>query len=133
MPDVIRAELVRDGRDPDWRLGWEEYLSSESRSSVQLAVKQARRVQEPDLRVYAEGLARRRLRSFRWSIAFAPLHVALVAVLIYMTCVLADPLQVWCWFFIAIACVWLFVVPVLALRRRRKLQAAVAANSDSAA
>ncbi len=133
MPDIIRSEIVRQGRDPDWRLGWEEYLSSDARSSVELAVKQADCVTDPDLRNYAEGLARRRLRSFRWSIAFAPFHIALVALWIYATCVLADPPQAWCWFYIALGLIWLLVVPVLGLRRRRKLEAAVAANSDSAA
>lgn len=133
MADVIRPELLREGRDPDWRLGWEEHLSSDARSSVVLAVKNAQRVQEPGLRIYAEGLARRRLRSSRWSMAFAPFHVALVGVWIYATCVLADPPQPWCWFYIALGLVWLSVVPIVALRRRRNLESAVAANSDSAA
>jgi len=133
MLDVIRPEMVRDGRDPDWRLGWEEYLSPDARSTIQLAVKNAERVQEADLRVYAEGLARRRLRSSRWSIAFATFHVALLALWIYATCVLPDPPQGWCWFYIALGLVWLLVVPVVVLRRRRNLEAAVAANSNSAA
>lgn len=113
--------------------GWEEYLSSDARSSVELAVKQADRVPDPDLRIYAEGLARRRLRSFRWSIAFAPFHLALVTVWIYATCVLADPPQAWCWFYSALGLLWPFVVPVVLVRRRRNLEAAVAANSDPAA
>ncbi len=62
MADVIRTELVGEGQDPDWRLGWEEYLSSEARQEVEDALKANRRVEDADLRMYAQGLARRRLR-----------------------------------------------------------------------
>ncbi len=132
MADIIRSELVREGQDPDWRLGWEEYLSSEARQEVEDTLKASLRVEDADLRIYAQGLARRQLRSFRWSLGFVPIHVALVGLWIYTTCVLADPPQAWCWFYIAIGLIWLFIAPFLVVRRRSHLEAAIRANSDPA-
>ena len=133
MANIIRPEFVRQGHDPDWRLGWEEQISAEERAEVKSALKQSRHVEDPNLRIYAEGLARRRLGSFRRSLAVIPLHVGLVAFWIYATCFVADPPRAWCWFDIAIGLLWLLVVPAIALRRYRTLKTALTVNSAEVA
>jgi hypothetical protein len=65
MTDVVSEDSLRDGRDPDWRIAWEEYLTAEARQTIELAVKRGRRVKDPELRLYAVGLAARALRSMR--------------------------------------------------------------------
>ena len=133
MANSIRRELVRQGRNPDWQRGWEQDLSPEARTEIRTALRERRRVRDPDLLDYAQGLARRRLRTFRWSLAFAPLHIGLVAAWIYATCVVANWAMGWCLFWVALGIVWLLVVPFIASRRLATLVGALQANSDSAA
>ncbi|MDQ3987479.1 MAG: hypothetical protein M3280_13405 [Actinomycetota bacterium] len=132
MADRIREDLVRDGRDPDWRLGWEEHLRPDQRRAVEDALKHQAPVADQALGAYAVGLARRRLRALKWSVALAPLHIGLVALWIYFTCVAADPPQVWCWIYIGIGIVWLVAVPMRVTQHRSRLNAAAVANESLA-
>lgn len=132
MTDRVKENYISEGRDPDWRLAWEENLSSEARTEIGQSLKERRRVANPDLLDYAQGLARRRLRSFRWSLAMVPLHMGLVTLWIYATCFIADPPQAWCWFYIGVGLLWLLLAPFLIRRRRSHLEAALKANENPA-
>lgn len=128
MSGRIRQDVLRDGRDPDWRLAWEEQLLSGQRRAVEDAVRKGAAVADSALRTYAVGLAKRRLRNLKWLTALIPLHLGLFAAWIYFTCVVADPRQFWCWIFVAIGLLWLIAVPWRVMNQRSRLIAAMEAN-----
>lgn len=131
MPDVVREAWVVEGRDPDWRIAWEEYLSAEARRRVETAVRAGRGIEDDDLRMYALGLARRSRRRERWMILLVPFHLALTGVWAYFACVLHALGSLPCWFWISTAVLWLTVVPFRLITRYRRLVAAERVNRDA--
>jgi positive regulator of sigma E activity len=129
MPDVVREAWITEGRDPDWRVAWEEYLSSEARQEVEDAVKAGRTVTDDDLRMYAVGLARKSMRQSRWMVLLVPLNLALVGVWIYFACVRHALGSLPCWFWATVGVLCVTALPLRLVTRYRRFAEAERANS----
>jgi hypothetical protein len=127
--DVVRQAWILQGREPDWRMGWEEYLSPESRREVENAVKRGRAVEDDDLRMYAVGLARKSMRRTRWMVLLVPVHLAIVSSWIYFACVRPSNGSFFCWFWVVIGILWLTFVPFRFVTQYRRMATAERANS----
>jgi hypothetical protein len=126
--DLEWDRLVSEGRDPEWRISWEEHLSREERQSVLAAVKSGRPVREENLRKYAAGYARRSLRSNRWRFGLIPVNVAVVALWIYLECFRHTSASLPCWFWVVGGFLWLFLLPAWLIIQRRQILRAQEAN-----
>jgi hypothetical protein len=57
-------DRIQQGRDPEWRLAFEDGLDDAAQTRVRRAVKNGASVSDPEEAVIAVGLARREERRF---------------------------------------------------------------------
>jgi hypothetical protein len=59
-------DRTRQGRNPEWRLAFEDRLGADARTHIRRAVKRGQGVPDPDEAAVAAGLTRREQRAVRW-------------------------------------------------------------------
>lgn len=129
--DAEWERLVSEGRDPAWRIAWEDHLSPKERRSVRTTVKARLPASEENLRRYAAGYARRLLRWNRRMTRLIPINVGVVGLWIYLACFTGSSESLPCWLWVIAGVLWLTLLPVWLVIQRRKLLRAVEANSPS--
>jgi hypothetical protein len=63
-------DRTRQGRNPEWRLAFEDRLGADARTHIRRAVKRGQGVPDPDEAAVAAGLARREQRAVLVQVAF---------------------------------------------------------------
>jgi hypothetical protein len=125
-------DRIRQGRDPEWRLAFEDRLDDAAQARVRRAVKNGARVSDPDEAVIAVGLARREERTvLRLGLILLPIQVAIAVV--WVSFFVAGRLHAaFGWFWVAVLFVLMGVVPFVLRRRRHVARRAVEANQQVA-
>jgi hypothetical protein len=130
---LVREDMVLQGRNPDWKIGWEEGLSAEDRQEVKRAVKQGGRVTDSRLAPFVFGVGAR-WRRWIWVIPVVGLfNLGLISVWIYVSCgVHFESLfyRFWCGFYVLMALISLIGIPLFLRHRYRRLKRAEAANRN---
>jgi MprA protease rhombosortase-interaction domain-containing protein len=124
--------LIQQGRDPEWRLAFEDRLDEAARARVRSAVKNGESVDEANQASIAAGLARREQRRvLLLGLVLLPvqLGVAVFWVRLFVTGRLPT---VFGWFWIAVLLMLIGVAP-FALRRRHQVASRAAAVNDQIA
>ena len=71
-------DKIQQGRDPEWRLAFEDRLDDAARVRVRRAVKNGSSVSDPDEAAIAVGLARREERTvLRLGLILLPVQIAI--------------------------------------------------------
>jgi hypothetical protein len=110
---------VFEGRDPWWRMAWEESLTAQERRRIRRAVRTGTRLNEPALEPVLIGLIARERRSLRWRWLLWPIQVTIPAAWLWATAVVHPSGWRWMWWpLLALAVVG---VPAAMLIRRRRL------------
>jgi hypothetical protein len=123
-------DRIRQGRNPEWRLAFEDRLGAEARSRIRRAVNRGQGIADPDEAAIAAGLARRDQRAFRrHGFIFLPLQVGITAV--WLAWMLDSERRVsvaflWLWVTIWVALVT--IGPVMLWRRFRIARRAAELN-----
>jgi hypothetical protein len=94
--------VIQQGRDPEWRLAFEDRLDEAARARVRSAVKNGECVDEPNRASIAAGLARRdSVGSCSWGLVLLPVQLG-VAVFWVRLFVTGRLPAVFGWFWIAV-------------------------------
>ena len=110
-------DLIQQGRDPEWRLAFEDRLDDAARARIRRAVKNGRSVDDPDQAAVAAGLARREQRRILLlGLLLLPVQLAIAVVWVRLFVVGGLP-DLFGWFWVAVLLVLIGAVP-FALRRR---------------
>jgi hypothetical protein len=124
------VDRIRQGRNPEWRLAFEDRLGADARTRIRRAVHRGHSVSDPDEAVIAAGLARRDQRTFRLhGFILLPLQVGFAAVWLVWMLDSQRRLPVaflWLW-----ASIWVTLVtvgPFMLWRRFRMSRRAAQAN-----
>jgi hypothetical protein len=129
---LVREDLVLQGRNPDWKIGWEEGLSAEDRREVQRAVRQGRRVADSRLAPFVFGMAAKWRRSLWLIPGLVLINASIITIQTYFGCLVNRPrgvfATIWCLFFVLLVVASLVVVPAGIWHRRRRLHQAEDAN-----
>ena len=121
-------DMIQQGRDPDWRLAFEDHLDDAARARVRRAVKNGQSVDDPDHAAIAAGLARREQRRVLF-LALVLLPVQLVIAIVWVRTFMVGALPaVFGWFWVAVLLVLIGVVPFVLRRRHHLAGRAAAAN-----
>ena len=124
--------VIQQGRDPEWRLAFEDRLDEAARARVRSAVKNGESVDEPNQASIAAGLARREQRRvLLLGLVLLPVQLG-VAVFWVRLFVTGRLPAVFGWFWIAVLLMLIGVVPFV-LRRRHQVASRAAAVSDQIA
>lgn len=125
-------DRIQQGRDPDWRLAFEDELDDAARARVRRAVRNGGSVDDPDQAAVAAGFARREQRRVRFLGLFL-LPVQLAVAVTWVGLVVAGRLPaVFGWFWIAALLVLVGVVPLVLRRRHHLAGRAAEANERTA-
>jgi hypothetical protein len=125
-------DRIQQGRDPEWRLAFEDHLDDAARARIRRAVSNGASVGDPDEAAVAVGLARReqrRLLLLGLVVLPVQLTVAVVWVWLFVAGRLSAALG---WFWVAVLGVPMGVVP-LVLRRRQQVARRAAETNQRAA
>jgi hypothetical protein len=104
-------DRIRQGRNPEWRLAFEDRLHADARTRIRRAVNRGQGASDPDEAAIAAGLARRDQRSFRrHGFILLPLQVGIASV--WLVWMLDAPRRVpvaflWLW-----AAIWIALITV---------------------
>ena len=125
-------DRIRQGRDPEWRLAFEDRLDDAAQTRVRHAVKNGASVSDPDEAVIAVGLACREERTvLRLGLVLLPIQIA-IAVMWVFSFVAGGLPAAFGWFWVAVLLVLMGVVPLVLRRRRHVARRAVEANEQVA-
>ena len=125
-------DKIQQGRDPEWRLAFEDRLDDAARVRVRRAVKNGSSVSDPDEAAIAVGLARREERTvLRLGLILLPVQMAIAVMWVFFFVAGALP-PVFGWFWVAVLLVLMAVVPFVLRRRRHVARQAVEANQQAA-
>jgi hypothetical protein len=125
-------DRIQQGRNPDWRLAFEDCLDDAARAQVRRAVKNGRSVADADQAALAAGLARREQRRvLLLGLVLLPgqLAIAVVWVRLFVIGRLPDAFG---WFWITVLLVLIGVVPFM-LRRRHHVAGRAAEENERVA
>jgi hypothetical protein len=128
---LVREDLVLQGRNPDWKIGWEEGLSAEDRQEVKRAVRQGRRVTDSRLAPFAFGMAAKWRRSLWFIPVLGLLNLSFLSLQVYINCLSHHHgpfVAASCVFFVLLVVAWVVAVPAAIWHRRRRLRQAEEAN-----
>ena len=121
-------DRIQQGRDPEWRLAFEDRLDAAAQARVRRAVKSGAKIGDPDEAAVAVGLARREQRTvLRLGLILLPLQIAIAAVWVLLFVVGRQP-AVFGWFWVAVLLVLMGVVPFALRRRQHVARRAAEAN-----
>ena len=121
-------DRIQQGRDPDWRLAFEDRLDDAARAHIRRAVRNGQRVDEPDHAAIAAGLARREQRRVLFlALVLLPVQLVIAVVWVRTFMVRALP-NVFGWFWVAVLAVLIGIVPFTLRRRHQVAGRAAAAN-----
>ena len=125
---------TRQGRNPEWRLAFEDRLGADARTRIRRAVKRGQRVPDPDEAAVAAGLARREQRAVLLQARiFLPFQVVFAS--IWLASMLSPQRRVplaSLWFWAGVWVTLVVVVPFVLWRRFRLAHRAAEANDLSA-
>ena len=125
-------DRIQQGRDPEWRLAFEDRLDDAAQARVRRAVKNGASVSDPDEAAIAVGLARREQRTvLRLGLLLLPIQIAIAVVWVSLFVAGALP-AAFGWFWVAVLLVLMAVVPFVLRRRRHVASQAVEANQQVA-
>jgi hypothetical protein len=127
-------DRIRQGRNPEWRLAFEDQLGADARTRIRRAVKRGQSVADPEDASVAAGLARRKQRAVLLQARlFLPFQVVVASV--WLAWMLSPQRRVpvgFLWFW---AAAWVALVggaPFVLWRRFRIACRAVEANDRAA-
>jgi hypothetical protein len=121
-------DSIQQGRDPEWRLAFEDRLDDTARARIRRAVKNGESVGDPDLAAVAAGLARREQRRVLLQ-GLVLLPVQLVMAVVWVRLFLLGQLpDAFGWFWVAALLVLIGVVPFVLHRRHQVAGRAAEAN-----
>jgi hypothetical protein len=121
-------DMIQQGRDPEWRLAFEDRLDGDARARVRRAVKNGQSVDDPEQAPIAVGLARReqrRINVLRLILLPVQLVIAVVWVGLFVVGRLSPAFG---WFWVVVLLVLMGVVPFTLRRRHQVASRAAAAN-----
>jgi hypothetical protein len=124
------VDRIRQGRDPEWRLVFDDRLDNAARDRIRRAVRAASAVADPDEAAVAAGFARREQRRV-WFLGLIVLPLQLAMALVYVVSFLAGTLRLPAavgWFWVAVLLVLVGAVPVALRRRYQRARRAADAN-----
>jgi hypothetical protein len=126
-------DRIRQGRDPQWRLAFQDRLDEAARARVRHAVRRGGSVADPNEAAVAAGLARRRQRMLRCqALIVLPLQVGLALTWLL---VLLPPAQLpaaFRWFWVAVLILLVGVAPLVLRHRYLIARRAAHANEQAA-
>jgi hypothetical protein len=121
---------IRQGRNPEWRLAFEDQLGADARTGIRRAVRRGQSVPDPDEAAVAAGLARREQRvGLLQAWIFLPFQVVVAS--IWLAGMLSPQRRVpvaFLWFWAAVWVTLVVVVPFVLWRRFRLARRAAEAN-----
>jgi hypothetical protein len=121
-------DMIQQGRDPDWRLAFEDRLDDAARARLHWAVKNGESVDDPDQAAIAVGLARREQRRIQF-LRLVLLPVQLVIAVVWVRLFVVGRLPAaFGWFWVAVMLVLMVVVPLTLRRRHQVASRAAEAN-----
>ena len=116
------------GRDPAWRMAWENELDQPAREQVVRAIRDGARIADPSLEPFVYGLIARRRRQNRWRTVQVGIALVFSALWIYVTTfVRPSPFR---WFWIVTFAIAVAAVPLMIRAEQRRLDKAEAAQSS---
>jgi hypothetical protein len=121
-------DRIQQGRDPEWRLAFEDRLDDAARARVRRAVRSGGNVGDPDEATVAAGFARREQRRVLFlGLILLPIQIAIAAVWVrfFLVGALAATFG---WFWVAALVVLVGVVPFVLRRRHQVARRAAEAN-----
>jgi hypothetical protein len=121
-------DLIQQGRNPDWRLAFEDRLDEAARARVRRAVKNGQSVDDHDHAAIAAGLARREQRRVLFlALVLLPIQLVIAGgwVRTFMLGALPNVLG---WFWVTVLAVLIGIVPFTLRRRHQVAGRAAAAN-----
>ena len=122
---------VASGRDPAWRVAWEERLDDASRAMVLDALKNRTAVQDPKLAPFVAGLIARKRRGLRSSTALSVVVTLSTLFWVYATAVRRPSPLVVFWVAMLLACLTLLPLRLWSARRAlAKCELARATSGD---
>jgi Zn-dependent membrane protease YugP len=125
-------DMIQQGRDPEWRLAFEDHLDDAARARLRRAVKNGQSVDHPGQAAIAVGLARREQRRIQF-LRLVLLPVQLMIAVIWVRLFLVGRLPAaYGWFWVAVLLVLMGVVPFTLRRRHQVAGRAVEANEQIA-
>jgi hypothetical protein len=129
---VLMDDRIQQGRDPEWRLAFEDRLDNAARVRVRRAVRYGESVSDPDEAAVAAGFARREQRRvLRLGLVLVPVQVAIAVVWVRLFMVGRLP-AAFGWFWVGVLVVLMGVVPLVLRRRRHVARRAAEANERAA-
>jgi hypothetical protein len=121
-------DMIQQGRNPDWRLAFEDHLDDAARAHIRRVVKNGGSVDDPDQAVVAAGLARREQRRVL-ILGLVLLPFQLVVAVIWLRLFVVGRLPAaFGWFWVAVLVVLIGVVPFVLNRRHHLARRAAEAN-----
>jgi hypothetical protein len=126
-------DRIRQGRDPEWRLAFQDHLSDAARARVRQAVRRGGSLADPNEAAIAAGLARREQHMLlRHALIVLPVQIGLT---LTWLAVLLPPARLptafrWCW--AAVLTLLLGVAPLVLRHRYLITRRATEANERAA-
>jgi Zn-dependent membrane protease YugP len=121
-------DMIQQGRDPEWRLAFEEHLDDAARAQLRRAVRNGQSVDNPDQAAIAVGLARREQRRIQFlRLVLLPVQLLIAAIWVSLFVVGRLP-AAFGWFWVAVLLVLMAVVPFTLRRRHQVAGRAVEVN-----
>ena len=121
-------DLIQQGRDPDWRLAFEDRLDDAARARIRRAFRSGGSVGDPDEAAVAAGFARREQRRVLvLGLILLPIQIAIAAVWVRFFLVGALP-AAFGWFWVAVLLALVGVVPFVLRHRHHVARRAAEAN-----
>jgi hypothetical protein len=121
-------DMIQQGRDPEWRLAFEDRLDDDARARIRDAVKHGQSVGNPDQAAIAVGLARREQRRIQF-LRLILLPIQLVIAILWVGLFVVGRLPAtFGWFWLAVLLVLMAIVPFTLRRRHQVADRAAAAN-----
>lgn len=125
-------DRIQQGRDPEWRLAFEDRLDDAARARIRRAVSNGDSVGDPGEAAVAVGLARREQRRLLLlGLVLLPVQLAVAVVWVWLFVVgrLSAALG---WFWVAVLLVLMAVMPLVLRRRQQIARRAAEANQRAA-
>ena len=124
----LMDDRIQQGRDPAWRLAFEDRLDDAARVRVHRAVRNGDSVGDPDEAAVAAGFARREQRRvLRLGLVLLPVQIAIAVVWVRLFVVGRLP-AAFGWFWVGVLVVLMGVVPFVLRRRQQVARRAAEAN-----
>jgi hypothetical protein len=125
-------DRIQQGRDPEWRLAFEDELDDAARARIRRAVRNGGSVDDPDQAAVAAGFARREQRRVLFQgLALLPAQLAVAVVWVGLFVAGRLP-TAFGRFWVAVLLVLIGVVPVVLRRRHHLAGRAAEANERTA-